>query len=133
MSARRQARQRTPVLERPQGPAGVPAALAIGRCVEVWADPSHPTPSWSATRRFNLAREAWARQAEAEDAEARALIPDGSPWSLDHKAGAARFAAAGYDLADVAELAAQADDLFAASLGRTLARAYRRNATAAHR
>lgn len=57
MSSRREARRRTtdaPTVN------GIPVNLAAGPCIEVWADPGAPCPSFSALRNWQDARNEWA-------------------------------------------------------------------------
>lgn len=56
MSERRQARRSAP--EQTQG--GIPTDLAAGPCVEVWADPASPCPTFSARTNWKNARNEWA-------------------------------------------------------------------------
>lgn len=82
MSARREARARVPVEVRTKG--HVPAALAIGRCIEVWADPAVEFAHYSAMRRFGVAREHWGHLMGLNDLELQDAISHGAPWSADY-------------------------------------------------
>jgi hypothetical protein len=54
-SDRRAARRMAP----PATAEGIPADLAEGPCVEVWADPGCGLPQWSAWRNWHDARDEW--------------------------------------------------------------------------
>ena len=65
----------------------LPAALALGPCVEVWADPTHSCPEWSAKRRFAAAASAWLDRAGVErDTDRWRLVPSRGVWSA-HRRG----------------------------------------------
>lgn len=85
MSERRQARERD-MSEAVEATGGVPAALQIGACIEVWADPKSQSPSAiSAWRRYSMARNWWLESAGLDDqAEATDLFPGRSPWCFAH-------------------------------------------------
>jgi hypothetical protein len=84
MTARRQARARD-VAAVATTVGGVPRALAVGRCIEVWAeDPDAVNAPYAAMRRFSTARRWWLEQAGVESvAEGCQLVPLGSPWSVE--------------------------------------------------
>jgi len=108
------------------GSGRVPAVLAIGRLVEVWAAPDVAPRSWSAVRRFEAVRESWLAQAGVQRVEEQQRpIPHGSPWSVEHvtyrgqaeRGGetapaivAERLARAGVTREDVAALRLEAAD-----------------------
>lgn len=94
MSARRQARARD-VAHAVTGAGGVPRALLVGRCIEVWAeDPKDVAAPSSTMRRFSAGREWWLAHAGIDDSlDARPLIPTGSPWSATYLATAPPHAA----------------------------------------
>jgi hypothetical protein len=146
MSARREARAKVPVLERPSSQGRVPAALSIGRCVEVWADPQADDPQASARRRFEMARARWAASVGADDQEILTLVPASAAWSLEYltyrgqaersertvsEVVAERLGRAGCTLADLPWLVEEADELSAASLGGgSMTRGYKRSKAA---
>lgn len=57
MSSRRDARRTG---SSTSADSGIPADLALGPCIEVWADPDAPCPSFSARRNWQDARNEWA-------------------------------------------------------------------------
>ena len=73
VTARRRARAREVGVSES---GGVPAVLAVGRCIEVWADPAAACPSWSAVRRFDAVRESWLAQAGVERLEEQQGSPE---------------------------------------------------------
>jgi hypothetical protein len=137
VTERRRARAKAPMAER----AGVvPASLLIGACVEVWADPEAKSRQFSAFRRFSDARNAWASAHDVGPGE----LPSSSTWSVEflsyrgqaERVGrpveelvAERLGKAGCTVDDLPALADEADELYAASLGGALGRAYRRAKT----
>lgn len=60
MSSRREARRKYVAATA----NGVPADLALGPCVEVWADPKAACPVTSARARWRAARDEWCRAHE---------------------------------------------------------------------
>ncbi len=69
----------------PRTPAsGVPPELAIGRCIEVWAEDG--TDRLSAFRRYAEARTAWENERGLSRQESDRLLPRhaGSPWSANY-------------------------------------------------
>jgi hypothetical protein len=135
VSARREARSRLPVLSSARG--GLPAAFALGACMDVWSDHSdrsswrfHETGQtdanwWSARRRFREAREAWLDSiGVVETADRCRVFPVTAcrPWHAEFLIDngraddvAARFASAGCALDDIPALAKEAAELHALS------------------
>lgn len=152
MTARRRARAARgagPVLPHPAVADGTPAAVRVGCLVEVWAAkitgawPSHLT---EADRLFEVARIRYAavdRMLNPPPAGEQRDLPDA--WSLDGSEQSGlrlremehdvvnvdqRLAAAGVTRADIPALRAQAEDLYAETLGTgSLRRAYERART----
>jgi hypothetical protein len=109
MSARRQARAPAAVTA-----GGVPRALAVGKCIEVWAAPGSHFPHWSAIRRYDAARRAWLEMAGIEDRESWRLISDHAPWSAEYvgpQRAQERLAGADTSIRDVPRLRREADRL----------------------
>lgn len=112
------------VAPRPQLQAGgIPAALALGRCIEVWGshDDSENGSSihMSAFSRWDRVRRWWLETNGITDtAEQCRLVPFGSPWSIDYLNVEGRgdwflekFRAIGATPADVPALREQAMEL----------------------
>ncbi|HEY3530393.1 MAG TPA: hypothetical protein VGK78_14700 [Nocardioides sp.] len=130
-----------PIAQKTTG--GVPRALMLGPCLEVWADEDAEVPQASAMRRFSAAREAWAAREGIGLAEVNTQVRSRSPWSIQYLSyrGQAervgrpvrelvnqRLAAVGCTLADLSQLADEAETLYAESMGRgALRRAYQRS------
>jgi len=124
MTARRRARGHLPATGGPGGSGGVPAAFLVGRCLEVWAEPKADNPAASAVRRFAVARRWWLVAAHVDKpTDQDALIPLGTPWSVDYliesrgQYVAELLAPAEATPEDLPRLAAQADDLFLVATG----------------
>lgn len=122
MSARRAARAHAREDRRPstaEGPSltdeGVPQALAIGRCVEVWAPEGTGAPyapHITAHGRWSRVAHSWRAASGLEDRDAWRLLPaGGAPWSTatDPDQAAERLARAGCTLADLPRLRTEAD------------------------
>ncbi len=99
MSARRAARARIPV---PAGRGGpTPECLLIGRCIEVWSQDGGSTDPYSTFRRFNAARRFVLNRLGVTEPEASALIPQGSPWSVEYLTYRGQAERAGRPLDDI--------------------------------
>ena len=72
-SDRRAARQLAP----PPTAGGIPTDLAAGPCIELWADPGHHFPEWSALSNWHTARDAWATARGLNPATDYRHLPDG--------------------------------------------------------
>ena len=86
------------------GPGGVPAALLVGRCIEVWGDPaSEARPDCSAFTRFSRARTWWLQSAGIDRPEDQDRLVPGAPipWSALYLLERSRTEAAGQQLADL--------------------------------
>ena len=116
MSARRQARARTPAPSRTGGE--IPRALLIGRCIEVWANPADRFDHWSADMRFGSARTAWLEAVGRGDMDPQTVISDHAPWSITDQPE--RLATTGCSIAELAALRTEAESLhdIAANSGR---------------
>jgi hypothetical protein len=68
---------------------GIPADLAAGPCVEVWADPGSNAPQFSALRNWQAARDEWMTARGLDpDPDYRHLPPglyDRAPYSRESR------------------------------------------------
>jgi hypothetical protein len=82
MSTRRDAR-RAPVAQEIDG---IPADLAAGPCVEIWADSGCHFPQWSARNNWHSARNEWARKQGLDYRHLPRHLMDQAPYYRDRKA-----------------------------------------------
>lgn len=99
---------------------GTPAALLVGRCIEVWG--TEPNDAMGAFSRWGRVRAWWLESNGLASSDAEHLAP-GSPWSHtyltahgDADEADRRLTAAGATSADLDRLRAQANRLHARAL-----------------
>jgi len=93
---------------------GIPAALVVGRCIEVWG--TEPDDAMGAFSRWGRARSWWLKANDIERPDTLPIPTSGAPWSvsaLDPHRAAERLAIAGATLDDLDHLRAQAQQLHA--------------------
>jgi hypothetical protein len=113
VSARRQARGHDPI-GGVVSAGGVPRALAVGKCIEVWSAVDSHFPHWSAMRRYSAARQAWLEVAGIADQESWQFIADGAPWSVEYigpQRAQERLAGVDVNIRDVPRLRSEAQRL----------------------
>ncbi|MER6973565.1 hypothetical protein ABT304_21050 [Nocardioides sp. NPDC000445] len=125
MSARRQARA-AQTATAVQTLGGIPRCLAIGPCLEVWADGDvidigedfavsitrDVAVLGGARRRYGSARRHWVEGSGMDPRKSWAILPARRAWSItETNETAARLRAIGCTLADLPALADEADEL----------------------
>ena len=100
---------------------GIPAALLVGRCVEVWG--VEADDAMGAFSRWRRARSWWIATNQIDRPDTLPLPRGGAPWSYyqllshgDEARADARLAAAGATAADLDRLRGQAERLHARAL-----------------
>lgn len=92
----------------------LPRVIAVGKCIEVWADdPGAPDALLSTYRRYSIAAHTWWTENRTTG-----CLRGGGPWSLTEEPGrvSQRLRRAGCTKRDVPALRAEADALFAAAI-----------------